>query len=83
MAEGLMCPAPGAKYIPWFKKIFDEHRDESSGAAASLVLYLASGDADALSGRFFMASRGATKDVQHSSAILKDELNVLRVHFFD
>jgi 3-oxoacyl-[acyl-carrier protein] reductase len=83
MAEGLMCPASGIKYIPWFKKIFDEHRDEPIGPAANLVLYLASGKADALSGRLFMASRGAAKDVENASTILKDDLNVLRVHFLD
>lgn len=47
---------------PWFKRIFDDDRDASSRPGENLVLYLASGEADALSGRYF-AAPGAPDNV--------------------
>ena len=38
-----------------FAKIFEEGRDDTPEAGARLVVFLASGQADELSGRFFQA----------------------------
>jgi NAD(P)-dependent dehydrogenase (short-subunit alcohol dehydrogenase family) len=43
----------GKKWLPWFSKIFDQHIDVPPERAARLVLELASGKTDALSGRMF------------------------------
>jgi hypothetical protein len=39
--------------MPWFRDIFEQGRDVPPEQAARLVTLLASGRADALSGRFF------------------------------
>lgn len=56
MAEQLMASEAGARWLPWFKQIFDEGRDDSPRQAVDLVLRLASGAADHLSGRFLIAT---------------------------
>ena len=55
MTEELMHSKEGKRWLPWFKQIFDNGLDDSPKAAEELVLYLASGEADSLSGRFFAA----------------------------
>jgi NAD(P)-dependent dehydrogenase (short-subunit alcohol dehydrogenase family) len=42
----------GQKWLPWFRRLFDEHIDGPAERPAQLVLELASGRADSLSGRF-------------------------------
>ena len=69
----------GRRWLPWFQKIFEEGRDVSSQPAEELVLYLASGQADALSGRLF-AAPGAPGNLEgQAERILKENLNVLRL----
>jgi len=53
MSELLLRPE-NAPLVPWFKKIFDERRDNPPEIGSRLVQYLASGLADDLSGRYFM-----------------------------
>jgi len=79
MAEELMQSASGKRWLPWFKKIFDEKRDDSSVPGQNLVLYLASGEADALSGRFFAAPGAPANMIDQIDQILKDNRNVLRL----
>lgn len=79
MAEELMQSESGKRWLPWFKKIFDENRDDSSAPGEKLVLFLASGEADALSGRFFMAPGDPENVVDQVDQILKDNRNVLRI----
>lgn len=79
MAEQLMQSESGKRWLPWFKKIFDENRDDSSLHAENLVLYLASGKADALSGRFFAAPGAPDNLINQVDQILKDNRNVLRI----
>lgn len=55
MAEELMNSQEGERWLPWFKQIFDQKLDDSVESGAALVLHLASGKADAHSGRFFVA----------------------------
>jgi NAD(P)-dependent dehydrogenase (short-subunit alcohol dehydrogenase family) len=54
MAESALDSEAGRRWLPWFKAIFDEGQDVSPEHAARLVVFLASGRADVLSGRFFM-----------------------------
>lgn len=81
MAEELLQSEAGKRWLPWFQKIFDEGRDDPPEAGAELVLYLASGAADVLSGRFF-AAPGSPADIDsHADEILKRDLNMLRMRF--
>ena len=52
MAEHSLRSHEGQKWLPWFKRIFDEGLDVSVERPSRLVLELASGRADSLSGRF-------------------------------
>jgi NAD(P)-dependent dehydrogenase (short-subunit alcohol dehydrogenase family) len=79
MAESLIQSEAGRRWLPWFQQIFDEHRDDSTGPGEELVLYLASGQADALSGRFFQAP-GAPNDLTgRTEEIVAQDLCVLRL----
>jgi NAD(P)-dependent dehydrogenase (short-subunit alcohol dehydrogenase family) len=79
MAEQLMQSEAGKRWLPWFKKIFDEGRDDSSRPGEELVVYLASGKGDSLTGRFLSAP-GAPGDLPEKIAqILKGDHNVLRL----
>lgn len=81
MAEELISSEAGARWLPWFKKIFDEGRDDPPGPGVELVLYLASGQADALSGRFFVAPGVPAEVVRHADEIRAEQLHVLRMRF--
>jgi NAD(P)-dependent dehydrogenase (short-subunit alcohol dehydrogenase family) len=83
MAEQLLNSEAGERWLPWFKKIFDERKDDSTQPGAELLLYLASGAADALSGRFFIAPGKPAAIVDHADEVRRRELHVLRMHFLD
>ncbi len=51
MTEYSLGSHEGQTWLPWFRRIFDEHIDVPPERAAELILNLASGRADALSGR--------------------------------
>jgi NAD(P)-dependent dehydrogenase (short-subunit alcohol dehydrogenase family) len=51
MAEQLLESEEGRRWLPWFGEIFAQGRDVTTEPAESLVLRLASGEADAFSGR--------------------------------
>jgi NAD(P)-dependent dehydrogenase (short-subunit alcohol dehydrogenase family) len=52
MAEYALESEAGRRWMPWFRDIFEQGRDVPPDHAARLVTLLASGRADALSGRF-------------------------------
>ena len=79
MAEELMESEAGKRWLPWFKKIFDEGRDNSSRPGEELIVYLASGKADALTGRFFSVPGAPADMVEKTAQILKGDLHVLRL----
>ena len=79
LAEELMSSPEGKRYLPWFKQIFDEGKDVSSDQAVELMLYLASGAADKLSGRFFQACEDIRAIVENANTALADDLHVLRL----
>jgi NAD(P)-dependent dehydrogenase (short-subunit alcohol dehydrogenase family) len=51
MTEYSLHSSEGQTWLPWFRRIFDQHIDVAPERPARLVLELASGRADALSGR--------------------------------
>jgi NAD(P)-dependent dehydrogenase (short-subunit alcohol dehydrogenase family) len=82
MAEELLQSEAGERWLPWFKRIFDEGRDVTFEPAAALVLYLASGAADALSGRMFFAPGTPSEIVRHAEEVTANDLHVLRMRYF-
>jgi len=81
MAEELLQSGAGKRWLPWFGKIFEEGRDDPPEAGVELVLYLASGAADGLSGRFFAAPGSPADILARQDEILAHDLHALRVRF--
>jgi NAD(P)-dependent dehydrogenase (short-subunit alcohol dehydrogenase family) len=74
MAEQLLGSETGRRWLPWFQEIFENRRDVSAGPAERLVLHLASGECDALSGHF-LSVPGAGEPEQ----TVATDLGVLRI----
>ena len=79
MSLGVVQSEAGRRWLPWVQEVFDKHEDVTTQPAEELVLYLAGGKADALSGRLFSAP-GAPANLEGAEErILRDDLNVLRL----
>jgi NAD(P)-dependent dehydrogenase (short-subunit alcohol dehydrogenase family) len=72
----------GQKWLPWFGRIFDEKIDVPPERPAKLVLDLASGRADALSGRFLSIYDDLDALVKNASAIEEKDLYSLKLERF-
>jgi NAD(P)-dependent dehydrogenase (short-subunit alcohol dehydrogenase family) len=79
MAEELLASTEGLRWLPWFKQIVDEGGDVTADPATELVLFLASGKADALSGRFFAVPEDPGKVVERGDEVKRDDLYTLRM----
>jgi len=79
MTRFIMGDPGGKKWRPGFAGIFEEHRDHPPELVADLCVRLVSGRADALSGRYFLATRDFDEIVDRTEAILKDDLMTLRI----
>ena len=79
MAKELLDSPEGSRWLPWFQKIFDEGGDVTSDPAMSLVLFLASGKADELSGRFFAVPEDPARVVERAAEVKRDDLYALRM----
>jgi hypothetical protein len=73
----------GQKWLPWFKRIFDEGLDVSVERPARLALELASGRADSLSGRFLSIWDDLSSLLQKVGEIEERQLYSLRVQTLD
>ncbi len=80
MAEHSLTSADGRRWLPWFRRIFDEGLDVPAEVPARLVTALASGRYDALSGRFLTVGDDLERLMQSTGAIERDELYALRVN---
>ena len=79
MTEVLVESEAGKKWVPWFRKLFDRGRDVPAEKAAQLVVQLASGRADALSGRLIVVSDDLAKLLERLDDVKRDDLYTLRV----
>jgi NAD(P)-dependent dehydrogenase (short-subunit alcohol dehydrogenase family) len=79
MAEQVLRSPEKMRWMPWFQKIFDAGEDVSTDPATALVLYLASGAADELSGRFFIVPDDPARVVEHAQRIHEEDLYLLRM----
>jgi NAD(P)-dependent dehydrogenase (short-subunit alcohol dehydrogenase family) len=80
MTQALRLPE-NARWVPWFKTIFDEGRNNPASIGSRLVQYLSSGMADALSGRYFLVPMNPQDTVDQSKAVLDEDHNLLRMQF--
>ena len=83
MAEQVLESEAGRKWLPWFRKLFDRGRDVPAEKAAQLVVQLASGRADALSGRFIDVSDDLAKLLERVDEVKSNNLYTLRVRKLD
>jgi NAD(P)-dependent dehydrogenase (short-subunit alcohol dehydrogenase family) len=71
--------AEGQRWLPWFRRIFDEKFDVPAERPAKLVLELASGRADALSGRYLSIYDDLDALVRDAAMIEEKDLYSLKV----
>lgn len=79
MSEYLLESAPGQKWVPWFQNTFAEGRNVPAELPSQLVLRLAAGDADTLSGRLISVRDDLDDMVRQVATIQRDELYTLRL----
>lgn len=80
MAKEALASEAGLRWMPWFREIFERGLDVPPDRAAQLVLLLASGRADALTGRFFAVEENVERLlVEQADRVLREDLNVLRL----
>jgi len=79
MSEYVLESEAGKKWLPWFRKLFDRGRDASAEKAAQLVVQVASGRVDALSGRFLGISDELEKLLGRLEEIKRADLYTLRI----
>jgi NAD(P)-dependent dehydrogenase (short-subunit alcohol dehydrogenase family) len=79
MTETLLASEAGRRWIPWYQAIFDEGRDVSPEEGAALLLRIARGDADRLSGRFVSRADDLDTLVADAERVVGEERLVLRL----
>jgi NAD(P)-dependent dehydrogenase (short-subunit alcohol dehydrogenase family) len=79
MAEYALESEAGRRWMPWFQDVFKQRRDVPPYHAARLVTLLASGRADALSGRFFTVHDDVIELAEQAARGRSDEFRRLRL----
>jgi NAD(P)-dependent dehydrogenase (short-subunit alcohol dehydrogenase family) len=79
MSEYSLNSPQGKKWLPWFQRLFEEKIDVPASRAAQLVLTLASGRADALSGRFISIFDDVETMIEHAAEIELQNLYSLKI----
>ena len=79
MADQILASPEALRWFPWFKTIFDEGKNVPPDLAADLVLYLASGRADMLSGRFFIVPEDPNEMVRRADEVKREDLYTMRL----
>lgn len=83
MSEYSLNSPEGRRWLPWFPRIFDEGLDVSVERPARLVVELASGYADRLSGRLLSVSDDLDVLLKNAKQIEENKLFSLRVRTLD
>lgn len=79
MSEHSLQSPEGQKWFPWFREIFDQGLDLSPKHAAELVVALASGRADALSGFMLHPADDINGILENLDSVLREKLYTLRL----
>jgi NAD(P)-dependent dehydrogenase (short-subunit alcohol dehydrogenase family)/uncharacterized protein YndB with AHSA1/START domain len=80
MAEQSLTSHEGRRWLPWFRRIFDDGLDVPAEVPATLVTKLMSGRYDALSGRFLTIGDDLELLLQATAAINREQLYALRIN---
>ena len=83
MSEHSLHSPNGRKWLPWFKRIFDQGLDVPVERPSRLILELASGRADSLSGRFISIWDDLDSLLRNAKQIEERNLYSLRVQTLD
>jgi len=83
MSEHSLTSEEGRRWIPWFGRIFTEKLDVPMKRPVQLIVDLASGRADALSGRLLTVFDDLDTLLSRATEIEREELYSLRVRRFD
>ena len=78
MNEELLATA-GKQWLPWLEYIFQQAENQTAEPGANLVLFLASGKADSLSGRFFIVPDDPKDLMSRADEIRQKDLYTLRL----
>lgn len=79
MSEYSLNSSKGKRWLPWFRDIFEEGRNLPSEHPAELLLVLASGKADARSGRFLTSHDDFDEIIGLAAKVKKNKLYLLQV----
>ena len=79
LAEYALESPEGRKYTPWFGQIFEQGRDVPPDDSARLILLLASGKADQLSGRFMTVFDDLREMIDQIEKIEQEALYTLQL----
>jgi NAD(P)-dependent dehydrogenase (short-subunit alcohol dehydrogenase family) len=79
MAEQALESPEGRTWLPWFRRIFDGGFDVPAERAARLVVTLAAGTADRLSGRFLTIADDLERILAELAQVEREQLYSLRV----
>ncbi len=79
MVEDILRSDEGRRWLPWVQRIFDEELDSTPESAAEMVLFLASGRADRLSGRFLNRLDDLEAIIAEADEIAATDLLTLRL----
>jgi len=80
MTEYLVESTCGQKWLPWGIKRFEEGRDVPSDHSVQLLMHMASGEIDALSGRYIEITDDVAQLIQQVETIKQEQLYTLRLH---
>ncbi|HEY6349524.1 MAG TPA: SDR family oxidoreductase [Candidatus Angelobacter sp.] len=69
----------GKQWLPWLEHVFQHGQDQTTEPGASMVVFLASGKADSLSGRLFMVPDDPAELVGRADEIRQRDLYTLRL----
>jgi NAD(P)-dependent dehydrogenase (short-subunit alcohol dehydrogenase family) len=78
MHDELLASA-GKQWLPWLEYIFQHGQDQTTEPGTHLVVFLASGNADSLSGRLFMVPDDPAELVSRADEIRQKDLYTLRL----
>ena len=81
LAEQILANSGAMKWFGWLEELYQKGQNVTPEPATQLILYLASGAADHLSGRFFGVAEDPAEVVRRSEQVLRDDLHALRMNF--
>jgi NAD(P)-dependent dehydrogenase (short-subunit alcohol dehydrogenase family) len=79
MAESLLNSEEARRWLPWFSQLFEGGQDLPPELAGALVVRLASGQADALSGRFLAVEWDIDRFVHRADGLVGTDALTLRL----